>query len=192
MPISDKYILYLDLETTGNKLDDEVIELGIVCLDSKTFEELGFFQAVVNPSQKAMHNLTGNSIVKNMHTVNGLLADIEDGEGVSAYECDILVNDWINQFHDKTDHIPYGGSGVLHFDRQYINKDLPKFSKRITYWAYDAAVLRRVWKLVGAETMPFNEDNKTHRALDDARLHADELRFYAKQIDKIGRYDDLE
>jgi oligoribonuclease (3'-5' exoribonuclease) len=78
---------------------------------------------------------------------------------------------------------------VSHFDRQYIDKNLPKLSRRITYWALDVGAARRIAALQGGSTHSI--DGKTHRALDDALVHADELRFYASRAVKADKYDDL-
>jgi oligoribonuclease (3'-5' exoribonuclease) len=124
-----------------------------------------------------------------MHLTNGLLDDLTSGKGVEPQEADRAILQWLSQFTSERSHIPYGGSGVSHFDRQYINKALPRFAQRITYWALDVGAVRRIFALRGASTASI--DGKTHRALDDALVHADELRFYADRGVKADKYDDL-
>lgn len=181
MPINKDLILYLDCEMTGNRDDDEIIEVGLVMLDSKTLDELGAFSIVVEPSEMALDNLSRNAVVNEMHNKNGLIQDLMSSNGCPAPVADDLIVKWINKFTTSTNHIPYGGSGISHFDRKYIDKDLPRLSRRITYWSYDIGGARRLWRLAG-RTDWLNQSDKTHRALDDARQHADELRWFVQQV----------
>jgi len=169
--------LILDTETTGNKEEDELIEMGMVMLDVPSLNVLGDYSIVIEPSREAEERMLANPVVTAMHHENGLLADLDGDTAVPADLADALINNWLNQFCDPRTHIPWGGSGVLHFDRRYIRKQLPMLDKRLTYWAYDVGVPRRIFNMVGAPTESI--EAKTHRALDDAYVHVEELRFYA-------------
>lgn len=181
--------LMLDTETTGNQSEDEMIEMGMVMVDVPSLNELGTFTVVIQPTPAAMQRLLQNQIVREMHEKNGLLADLQQGLGVHPDVADARINNWLNQFADERTHIPYGGSGVAHFDRQYIVKALPRLNKRITYWALDVGSVRRIFSLQGASTASI--EAKTHRALDDAKVHTEELRFYAQRGTYADRYEDL-
>lgn len=177
MPASN-LALILDTETTGNKPDSDLIEIGMVMLDVPSLRELGEFTIVIQPSAEQFADMKANPIVSKMHEINGLTADLEAGKGVTPVMADSLINKWLDQFIQERTHIPYGGSGVAHFDRQYITRQLPVLNRRITYWPLDVGAVRRIFALQGASTASI--DAKTHRALDDARVHAEELRFYAE------------
>lgn len=182
MPVNQDLILYLDCEMTGNLDDDEIIEVGLVMLDAKSLDEIGAYSVIIEPSKQALGNLAANKVVWNMHDKNGLINDLNFYNlGVPAVTADSQIMQWINGFTKSTNHIPYGGSGVAHFDRKYIDRDLPNLSKRITYWALDIGSTRRQWQLAG-RTDWLDQAGKTHRALDDARFHADELRFFVNQV----------
>lgn len=182
--------LILDTETTGNKPDSELIEIGMVMLDVPSLIELGEFTIVIEPSPEQFSVMMANNVVREMHRVNGLLDDINNHKGVHPDVADALINKWLDQFNEERTHIPYGGSGVAHFDRQYIAKQLPRLNRRITYWALDVGSVRRIFALQGASTARI--DAKTHRALDDAKVHADELRWYAQAGQYADRYRDLQ
>ncbi len=177
---NDTHILFLDLETTGNQVEhDEIIEVGLVMLDANTLEEVGSFTAVARPSDKALMRMVNNKVVREMHKVNGLFDDVIEFDD-STYDgqigaIDIRVAEWINTFVPGTDHIPYGGSGVSHFDRKFIDKYMTRLSRRITFWAYDVGAVRRTAAKVGYPWL--NQDAKNHRALVDARFHAEEFRY---------------
>lgn len=181
--------LILDTETTGNAPDSELIEVGMVMLDVPSLTELGEFTIVIEPSPEQFSAMMEKDVVRKMHEVNGLLADLLAHKGVSPDEADALINKWLDQFTTERTHIPYGGSGVSHFDRQYINRQLPRLARRITYWALDVGAVRRIFALQGASTHSI--EAKTHRALDDAKVHAEELRFYAEAGRLADKYRDL-
>lgn len=188
MPASN-LALILDTETTGNKPDSELIEIGMVMLDVPSLKQLGEFTIVIEPSPEQFSVMMQNDVVRKMHEVNGLLKDVADGMGVHPDVADSLINKWLDQFTEDRSHIPYGGSGVAHFDRQYITKQLPRLNRRITYWSLDVGAVRRIFALQGASTASI--DAKTHRALDDAKVHAEELRFYAEAGQLADKYRDL-
>lgn len=189
MPVNN-LALILDTETTGNAPDSELIEIGMVMLDVPSLMQLGEFTICIEPSPEAFNAMVNKPVVMEMHRKNGLLQDIIDGKTVTPAEADAMIMKWLDQFteNDRT-HIPYGGSGVAHFDRQYITRQLPRLDKRITYWALDVGSVRRIFALQGASTASI--DAKTHRALDDAKVHADELRWYALAGQYADRYRDL-
>ena len=190
MPQTD-LALILDTETTGNRPDSELIEIGMVMLSVPSLNEVGRLTVVVDPSPEQFSVMMTNDVVREMHKVNGLRDDLVEGKGIPREQADALINKWLDQFTDSPrTHIPYGGSGVSHFDRQYINRDLPRFGRRLTYWALDVGAVRRIFALQGASTASI--DGKTHRALDDALVHAEELRFYAQAGQYADRYRDLQ
>lgn len=190
MPQTD-IALMLDIETTGNKDESELIEIGLVMVAVPSLNELGRLSVIVDPSPEAFTDMMHNDVVRQMHEVDGLTADLLAHKGVSKETADDLINRWLNQFTDSPrTHIPYGGSGVAHFDRKYIDRDLPKLGKRLTYWALDVGAVRRIFALQGASTMSI--EGKTHRALDDALVHTDELRWYAQAGTLADKYRDLQ
>lgn len=183
MPPREDLILMLDLETTGTSVpEDEIIEVGLVLLSTDTgYPEIDAGEWVIVPSDEAFMRMMKNDVVRNMHESNGLLDDIHSGRGKHSHsridvEADIIR--FLNKHTDgDTTHIPYGGSGVSHFDRRFIKHFLPYLDSRITHWAYDVGVMRRMFIKAGAPYAAL-EGSKTHRALDDARVHADEFRWY--------------
>jgi oligoribonuclease len=183
--------LILDIETTGNKEESELIEIGLVMLAVPSLSELGRMSVIVDPSPEAFSDMMANDVVRKMHEVDGLTEDLLAHKGVSKETADATINRWLDQFTDSPrTHIPYGGSGVAHFDRKYIDRDLPRLGKRLTYWALDVGSARRIFALQGASTMSI--EGKTHRALDDALVHADELRWYAEAGTLADKYRDLQ
>lgn len=195
-PEDSPYIAWIDLETTGNRPEDQIIEIGAVMTD-RDLNELSSKQIVVSGPYSFQNGTlflsrdakleTMDPFVVDMHTKNGLLEDCTK-IGVSMPAADSAITHWIKQY-TKGDHIPLAGSGVSHFDRAFIKKDLPKFDKYLSYWAYDTGVIRRTLKLFGIDaSFADTTDDKTHRALDDIRAHVEEMRRYKTMF---NAWDDL-
>lgn len=164
MPPRNDAILWIDLETSGSSDDQAIVEIGAVLTDATPhFKELSRFSVLVD-----YQGMWENEIVANMHDKSGLSADLNDGFGVQNIKvAEAMMIDWIESVIGKsTTHIPWGGAGVGHFDSKFIRRDMPKLSKKITWWVYDTNVLRRFNKLIFDMDAPRPRD-KTHRALDD-------------------------
>lgn len=191
MPPRDDLILFLDLETTGVDVpQDEIIEVGLSMVSTEAgYPEIGRYSHIVIPSEEAFNRMMAKDVVRKMHEVNGLLREIVECSTPKTYTIENIEQDilqWLEAYVGKdTTHIPFGGSGVLHFDRRFISYFMPKFDKRITHWAYDVGVLRRTFMKAGVKYASI--DAKTHRALDDARVHAEEWRYYQEAIGGLER-----
>lgn len=206
MPPRDDVILFLDLETTGvDERLDNIIEIGMSLVSTQEgYPEISAFSLVVEPTDNAFLRMMQNDTVRNMHDANGLLDEIQqlrvgnikrrsgmDADGyvpVGPSDADRAIQRWLREdtpVGRNTTHIPYGGSGVLHFDRRFIDRYLPRLSERITHWAYDVGVMRRAFTKFGVQ--PSDIEGKTHRALDDARVHAEEWRYYERVIGGLMR-----
>lgn len=173
--------LWLDLETTGSSVEDnEIIEIGCV-LTEPDLTELTWFTTVVNNGNAL--NLIKDPVVVKMHTDNGLISDLPNGHTQEFAEK--LLIDWLS-LHGKPYEFILCGSGVGHFDRKFIDKYMPDFSKWLKYYVIDVGVIRRAMRLAGREDLTLKgANNKTHRALDDARLHLEEFRFWKKSINQL-------
>ena len=168
-------IAWLDLETTGNKDGDQIIEVGMVLTDATpALNVIRTFREVIRPAAWVYVKAAMDPIVIEMHTQNGLIAEIDVRNPADRFMTQERILDFLGP---STKHIPLGGSGVCHFDRKYIRRDWPKVDKRFTYWSYDVGVMRRMARLAGL-TGP--SVDKPHRALDDALSAVNEARYYIK------------
>ena len=175
--VQDNAILWIDLETTGSSDDAAIIEFGAVLTDgSPDLRQLGEYSATIYTEQ-----MYEAPIVAEMHLKSGLDAALDnpDFTDIQSLEKDVLR--WINDTVGfSKEHMPWGGSGVGHFDSKYIRRDMPYLSKRLTYWVYDVGVLRRMLRLAGVDYESPSGDSltKTHRAVEDIKLHVQEARDY--------------
>lgn len=197
-----KRICVLDLETSGSFPDWHLLEIGMVMLESDGLTELSRFQSVVLPTGIGAGTIDtvrddADEVVREMHDKNSLWDDLREAEVIGGHWEPEVVDEkaarWLRGVTlDSTAHVALAGSGVSHFDRPFIRRDLPKLDRLFTYWAYDVGVMRRLLALAGAESLQPTFDAgaaKTHRALDDALVHADELRHYVTTMRRMASID---
>jgi len=179
-------IAVVDLETTG--LDEHagaVLEVGCVLLDSHTLATVSEYSALVDAPAIAV--ATMDDVVREMHRTSGLLDELDYRRAhyLSGRDPDSVVDpiDVVDRSfarvldaHASGGRCVLAGSGVSHFDGRWLREHLPRSTKLLTYWSYDVGVLRRVLRDIVHVEPPDLSDRKTHRALDDARVHAEELR----------------
>lgn len=184
------FIFWVDLECTGSGDDEDILEIGTVITD-KELNELDARQIVLPLDQEKFDNMS--DVVVKMHTDNGLLADsMQRGFYPSSMHKDLELAQideelarWVRSFAGG-DHMPIGGSGVAHYDRKFIKRDLPLLDKRITHYHLDVGSVRRIVDLADLG-WPQYHLSKSHRALDDIRQHIEETRAFLRYIERAKR-----
>ena len=172
-PADSPHIAWFDLETTGNKEDDSIIEVGFVVTD-RALNEVFADSFVVKPLRWDFLRERMDPVVTDMHEKNGLLEDVAQGWEIQAVDGALSG---LLRLYGQGNHLPIAGSGVAHFDRKYIRRELPNTDRLLSYWAYDIGSVRRFlqwWEIPtpGSEL----RQAKTHRALDDIREHIAETK----------------
>ena len=187
--MADDLLLWLDLETTGTDEEhDCILEIGCV-LTTTDLRELGHFQQIVQPSDEALGRLLRNNVVRGMHDGNGLL-DLIVNPADDAHDClrPLPIHDaakvWLDwlDMHARSFPEPPGlvlaGSGVSHFDRRFLKRWMPQVDRRLRHWCIDVGVIRRAHEMWTGEPLVHVNDDKPHRALDDALIHLTEARAF--------------
>lgn len=177
-------LLWVDLETTGsNEKKDCIIEVGAILTDPK-LHTLWEFERVVSPKPLGLGRLLQNPVVKEMHERNGLLERILGGFANAAahvVEQELLYK--LNEYQPRT--VLLAGSGVGHFDRRFIKAEMGRLDNFLHYACLDVGSIRRLCQFTDVKTVDLPNDRKTHRALDDIRLHVAEARMFADML-KLG------
>ena len=165
------YMFWLDLETTGSHLEgNTILEVGAAITDM-SLNVLDGRNYVINPGTFVFEL---KPIVLEMHSKNGLLDEIYKSEWTMG-EVDNELSQWIRKYNGSN-HMLFAGSGIMHFDRKFIQRFLPLLDARLTYYAIDVGVIRRTFELLlGIPDWP--EDRKDHRAFGDVLFHIDELKW---------------
>lgn len=192
------HIAWLDLET--DSLDPEtgeILEVGIV-LTTPNLDVIAENSWLVRP--KKLDMLTIHPTVREMHTANGLFADVlalplcDSNMGYEGYT-DIVardnhISDWLHAELPRLRRgdLALGGSGVSHFDVRWLAKHMPGVAKWFYRSTFDVGVIRRfIEDVAGVPTVvPQVNRDLNHRALDDARNHLAEARHYRDLLRGVG------
>lgn len=180
-----KFLLWLDLETTGtDTLNHDILEVGCVLTEAVApFKMIDTFECIVQP-ERPLWRQTLDPFIVNMHTVNGLLAELNDGSGYFADTADKLLLAWLQDHGVGSHEALLSGSGVGHFDRRFMRVGLRQTEAYLQYPVLDVGVIRRALQLVKVQPPDINDD-KPHRALSDVMLHLAEWRIYSVWFTEI-------
>jgi len=197
-PYAD-HLVWLDLETTGtDEHADHILEVGITVTQPVfPFDERDRFESIVIPVMPRAGDLSWvdnlDPVVLDMHTKNGLLQEVREAQmETNGFLYCITVEARILDFL-----APYGkrlllaGSGVGHFDRRFIRRQMPTLDDRLLFPCLDVGIIRRTMALLGRDDLMSHDgeanDLKPHRALADALIHLDEYRHYCGLFLDIGK-----
>lgn len=175
-------LLWLDLECTGlDHHEDDIIEIGCSITDGE-LTVMAEFTSLVEPRRSAWNRLFEIPEVVAMHTANGLLGAISEGmyhdtlptpSQVSAQVIERL--EWSGA---KTGNTWLAGSGVSHYDQRFLLTQMPDVAAFCRFGTVDIGVVRRMHDMFIGTDVSTENDNKTHRALDDVHCHLAETRAF--------------
>jgi|HubBroStandDraft_2_1064218.scaffolds.fasta_scaffold18594_6 oligoribonuclease len=184
--MSDEFLLWMDLETTGtDEHKDEILEVACVLTDSN-LAELSSYETTIWPDGWDHDDglpETIDSYVFQMHTKNGLWEDCaQQGITLAQAQHDIAIR---LRLTGRPQYV-LAGSGVSHFDRRFLDAQMPLVTEWLKYYSIDVGVLRRTLRLIGCgDLVPDGPENKAHRAMADIRSHLDELRHYKRELGEL-------
>lgn len=184
-------LLWIDLETTGDQPTDPILEVGAILTDSD-LNVLDEFESLVSGPLHVQCLDQAIPVVKEMHEESGLAEWVRGGwgddlMGVQIRILEMLKRNWSNwpeKWDDKV--VVLAGSGVGHFDKRFIEAQLPLLATKLAYYVIDVGVLRRSLDLWGLGHVLLQNLVKPHRALADARLHLEEARTIRDALRSLG------
>jgi oligoribonuclease (3'-5' exoribonuclease) len=188
--------LWIDLEATGSLDEDEIVEIGLSMVETATFTEIDFFSRVVEPSTAGWARMEAKQVVLDMHKASGLYDELVTMRELRSSRnrikaVDEEVRDWIRGIvGSNTTHIPVGGSGIPHYDRKYIRRDMPLLNAYLTHWHLDVGSTERQFRMFGAPWLKNPDGDKMHRALADARFHFREA-LYVRDVLAAVRWEEI-
>lgn len=168
---TDLYYLGLDLETTGIAAEEPTIEVGIIITDAD-YNEVASYSSAIRPAPGTIDRLYANDFVRNMHTVSGLLAELQAasaGTLPTLSDAEDAILDLIDEHVPASAELVILGSGTARFDHPRVQTEMPRVAARLRYYENDPASARRRYRQVtGRDLAPLPYD-KQHRSLDDIR-----------------------
>lgn len=188
--MSKPTFICLDLETTGLDYDKCcILEAGIVAAD-ENLEVIAADSWLVAPVTDLSEM---NDFVRDMHTQNGLLADLERGEDEmgnpvlppTPAEAEAMILEWLERLELEEGTFPMFGSSIG-FDRRMLSVHMPRLEAWFHYRNIDMSTIKEVAKIWRPDLKWQPKGSKAHRVLDDCRATLDEARYYKVNIFTSG------
>ncbi|MDR1861598.1 MAG: oligoribonuclease [Candidatus Ancillula sp.] len=177
-----KTIIWIDCEMTGLGDDDELLEIAVVPTDMQLNVLDEGIDLIIKPTENGMKLLKENTFVLKMHTSSGLLAELENGNGVADVEQQVL--EYIKRFEPKQQRALLGGNSV-HSDKKFIDKYMPAVSDHLHYRLIDVSTIKELSKVWYPDEFASSSEKKSnHRALDDIIESINELKYYREAVFK--------
>jgi oligoribonuclease len=168
--------VWVDIETTGLDFKkDKILEVAFV-ITSDDLEPIAQATHLVKTKTRYLHKMDG--YVRGMHAKSGLLGDLYHATMTLGDVEEHLIA-WLDE-HEVPRRLPICGSSV-HFDRRFLERDMPRLMKRFSYRNIDVSSLGELTKRWNGEA--YSEWSKTrpetaHRALDDVFGSIAQLEFH--------------
>ena len=170
-------IAWIDIETTGlDRKRASVLEVAFVLTD----DDLGViddYESVINTSDFILDSM--GEWCQEQHAESGLIEEIESGKGKPLLVVEKDICDLLDR-HKGEEQPALAGSSV-HFDRDFIRRDMPDLHSRLHYRNIDVSSFKEMFQKWGLDPYE-NETEKAHRAMQDILRSIDELTFYRERI----------
>ena len=172
-------LVWIDCEMTGLDLGaDALIEVAALVTDFDLNVLGEGVDIVVKPPQEALDQM--EDFVRNMHTVSGLLEELDNG--VTLREAEERVLSYIKEHCPDGSRPPLAGNTVA-TDRAFLQRDMPELESFLHYRIVDVSSIKELARRWYPRAY-FNSPPKTgnHRALADIQESIEELRYYRAAV----------
>ncbi|TQM74307.1 oligoribonuclease [Thermopolyspora flexuosa] len=172
-------LVWIDCEMTGLDLGrDALVEVACVVTDSELNQLDGGIDLVIKPPQEALEQMS--DVVRQMHTVSGLLDALPGG--VTLAEAEARVLEYIRGHIPEPKRAPLCGNSIA-TDRSFLARDMPLVDAYLHYRMIDVSSIKelvRRWYPRVYFAAP--EKQGGHRALADIVESIRELRYYRAAV----------
>ena len=172
-------LVWIDCEMTGLDLGaDALIEVAALVTDFELNVLGDGVDVVVKPAPESLAQM--DDFVRNMHTVSGLLDELD--AGVTLKEAETLVLDYVRAHCPEGSRPPLAGNTVA-TDRAFLARDMADLEAFLHYRIVDVSSIKelsRRWYPRAYFSAPPKSGN--HRALADIQESIEELRYYRDAV----------
>ncbi|MGH3333041.1 MAG: oligoribonuclease [Nocardioidaceae bacterium] len=172
-------LVWIDCEMTGLDFGaDALIEVAALVTDFELNVLGEGVDVVIKPPQEALDQMV--DFVRNMHTVSGLLDELDNGVTMQEAEDQVLA--YIREHCPDGSRPPLAGNTVA-TDRAFLARDMPTLERFLHYRIVDVSSIKELARRWYPRTY-FNSPPKTgnHRALADIQESIEELRYYRAAV----------
>lgn len=169
-------VIFLDLETTGlDPANDRILEIACAHVDAQ-LQPLAGWHSVIRPNP-GIALAMDDPYVRDMHTQNGLLAELEAGVGLTISEAQPQLAAWLAALGPGP-HTLAGDS--VHFDLGFLRSWMPVVAEMFSHRLLDVSAFRVAREHLG---MPIAAKGPgAHRAREDVMASIEKLRYYASRM----------
>jgi oligoribonuclease len=172
-------LVWIDCEMTGLDLaHDALIEIACLVTDGDLAVLDEGVDLVIKPPAEALDHMP--EVVREMHTVSGLLAELPSG--VTLAEAQDQVLGYVRSHIPEPKKAPLCGNSIA-TDRSFIARDMPLLDTYLHYRMVDVSSIkelaRRWYPRVYFASPP---KRGGHRALADVKESIQELRYYRETV----------
>ncbi|HUA43367.1 MAG TPA: oligoribonuclease [Streptosporangiaceae bacterium] len=172
-------LVWIDCEMTGLDLtNDALVEIACVVTDGELNALDDGVDVVIKPTAEALDGM--RDVVRDMHTVSGLLEELPSG--LTLAEAQDIVLSYIRQHVPESRKVPLCGNSIA-TDRAFLARDMPELDGYLHYRMVDVSSIKelaRRWYPRAYFASP--EKHGGHRALADIKDSIRELRYYREAV----------
>lgn len=182
-------IAWIDVETTGlDPAREHLLEISLILTDNELDPVADPVSVLIDPSVEDVHPdykvgsdiaRTVSDFIRDMHTSNGLFADLDAGLGVAPDEADGLIADAISAAAGEGGKPLLAGNSIT-LDRNFLEAQAPRTYAALHYRSIDVTSIENDLDRDGfAEPIAAwhaARPKKSHRGADDIRDSIDQLR----------------
>jgi oligoribonuclease len=173
------HLVWIDCEMTGLDLArDALIEIACIVTDAQLNAADDGVDLIIKPPAEALDHML--PVVREMHTVSGLLAEL--GSGITLAEAQEQILAYIRSHVTESRRAPLCGNSIA-TDRTFIARDMPDLDTFLHYRMVDVSSIKelaRRWYPRVYFASP--EKHGGHRALADIRESILELKYYREAV----------
>ncbi len=172
-------LVWIDCEMTGLDLtNDALVEIACVVTDGELNALDDGVDVVIKPTAEALDGM--GDVVREMHTVSGLLEELP--AGLTLAEAQDVVLSYIRQHVPESRKVPLCGNSIA-TDRAFLARDMPDLDGHLHYRMVDVSSIKELARRWYPRTyFASPEKHGGHRALADIKDSIRELRYYREAV----------